>query len=108
MGIGGGGGGGGGTQADKPKINDATAAYRIEYFIAQPPSVLSKMGLSLPAFNVWLWRPSINERQAADLLNIKVPTLRRWRWAGKGPHVVAPERVSSGPITPSARLALTS
>jgi predicted DNA-binding transcriptional regulator AlpA len=28
----------------------------------------------------------LNERQAADLLNIKVPTLRRWRWAGKGPH----------------------
>jgi hypothetical protein len=28
----------------------------------------------------------LNERQAAGLLNIKVPTLRRWRWAGKGPH----------------------
>jgi predicted DNA-binding transcriptional regulator AlpA len=28
----------------------------------------------------------LNERQAADLLNIKVPTLRRWRWAGKGPR----------------------
>jgi hypothetical protein len=27
----------------------------------------------------------LNETQAADLLNIKVPTLRRWRWAGKGP-----------------------
>jgi hypothetical protein len=27
----------------------------------------------------------LNERQAADLLNMKVPTLRRWRWAGKGP-----------------------
>jgi hypothetical protein len=28
----------------------------------------------------------LNERQAAHLLNVKVPTLRRWRWAGKGPH----------------------
>jgi predicted DNA-binding transcriptional regulator AlpA len=28
----------------------------------------------------------LNERQAADLLNIRVPTLRRWRWAGKGPR----------------------
>lgn len=28
----------------------------------------------------------LNETQTADLLNIKVPTLRRWRWAGKGPH----------------------
>jgi Helix-turn-helix domain len=28
----------------------------------------------------------LNETQAADLLNIKVPTLRRWRWAGKGPR----------------------
>ena len=28
----------------------------------------------------------LNESQAADLLNIKVPTLRRWRWAGKGPR----------------------
>ena len=27
----------------------------------------------------------LNERQAADLLNVKVATLRRWRWAGKGP-----------------------
>jgi len=27
----------------------------------------------------------LNERQAADLLNMKVTTLRRWRWAGKGP-----------------------
>jgi hypothetical protein len=27
----------------------------------------------------------LNEKQAADLLNLKVPTLRRWRWAGKGP-----------------------
>jgi len=27
----------------------------------------------------------LNEQQAADLLNLKVPTLRRWRWAGKGP-----------------------
>ena len=27
----------------------------------------------------------LNERQAADQLNIKVATLRRWRWAGKGP-----------------------
>lgn len=27
----------------------------------------------------------LNERQAAKILNLKVPTLRRWRWAGKGP-----------------------
>jgi hypothetical protein len=27
----------------------------------------------------------LNERQAAEILNLKVPTLRRWRWAGKGP-----------------------
>jgi predicted site-specific integrase-resolvase len=27
----------------------------------------------------------LTERQAADLLNVKVATLRRWRWAGKGP-----------------------
>jgi predicted DNA-binding transcriptional regulator AlpA len=27
----------------------------------------------------------LNERQAAQLLNIKVATLRRWRRAGKGP-----------------------
>jgi Helix-turn-helix domain len=27
----------------------------------------------------------LNERQAADLLNVRVATLRRWRWAGKGP-----------------------
>jgi hypothetical protein len=27
----------------------------------------------------------LNENQTAELLNIKVPTLRRWRWAGKGP-----------------------
>jgi hypothetical protein len=26
-----------------------------------------------------------NERQAADFLNLKVTTLRRWRWLGKGP-----------------------
>jgi hypothetical protein len=27
----------------------------------------------------------LNERQASELLNVKVATLRRWRWAGKGP-----------------------
>jgi Helix-turn-helix domain len=27
----------------------------------------------------------LNERQAAELLNVRVATLRRWRWAGKGP-----------------------
>ena len=27
----------------------------------------------------------LNEGQAAELLNIRVATLRRWRWAGKGP-----------------------
>ncbi len=28
----------------------------------------------------------LNEREAADLLAIKPTTLRRWRWAGKGPR----------------------
>jgi hypothetical protein len=27
----------------------------------------------------------LNEHQAAELLNVQVATLRRWRWAGKGP-----------------------
>ena len=27
----------------------------------------------------------LNEFEAADLLNIKPATLRRWRWSGKGP-----------------------
>ncbi len=27
-----------------------------------------------------------NEKDAAAILCVKVPTLRRWRWAGKGPR----------------------
>lgn len=27
----------------------------------------------------------LNEHQAAEILNIKATTLRRWRWEGKGP-----------------------
>ncbi len=27
----------------------------------------------------------LNEKEVADTLNVKVATLRRWRWAGKGP-----------------------
>jgi len=28
----------------------------------------------------------LNEREAAALLNLAVPTLRRWRWSGDGPR----------------------
>lgn len=28
----------------------------------------------------------IKEREAAHILNLKVSTLRRWRWAGRGPR----------------------
>ncbi len=35
-------------------------------------------------------KPAINrllrEKEAAEILNVKVTTLRRWRWAGKGPR----------------------
>ncbi len=27
----------------------------------------------------------VNEHEAADILGLKVSTLRRWRWAGRGP-----------------------
>ncbi len=30
----------------------------------------------------------LNEREAADFLNVSVLTLRRWRWAGKPPAFV--------------------
>ncbi len=30
----------------------------------------------------------LNEHQAAYALGLKVATLRRWRWAGKGPNFV--------------------
>ena len=30
--------------------------------------------------------PLLREQEAADILNFKVATLRRWRWAGKGPR----------------------
>ena len=32
--------------------------------------------------------PLMNEREVAQLLAIQVPTLRRWRWAGQGPHFI--------------------
>lgn len=28
----------------------------------------------------------LNEHQAAEILNIKATTLRRWRWEGRGPQ----------------------
>jgi len=28
----------------------------------------------------------LNENEVAGTLNVKVATLRRWRWAGKGPR----------------------
>lgn len=28
----------------------------------------------------------LNEHEAAALLNLAVPTLRRWRWSGHGPR----------------------
>ncbi len=34
--------------------------------------------ISLPAL--------VNEAEAAHLLSLSVKTLRRWRWAGKGPR----------------------
>ncbi len=30
----------------------------------------------------------VNETEAASILKLKVTTLRRWRWAGKGPRFV--------------------
>lgn len=30
----------------------------------------------------------VNEHEAARLLGLSVKTLRRWRWAGKGPNFV--------------------
>jgi predicted site-specific integrase-resolvase len=27
----------------------------------------------------------LKEKEAANILNVEVTTLRRWRWAGKGP-----------------------
>ena len=30
--------------------------------------------------------PLLREQEVADILNFKVATLRRWRWAGKGPR----------------------
>jgi predicted site-specific integrase-resolvase len=27
----------------------------------------------------------LDEKEAADSLGLKPPTMRRWRWAGKGP-----------------------
>jgi hypothetical protein len=50
----------------------ATQAYSAHVGGFEAPAVSRGTGL-------------LNETQAADLLNIKVPTLRRWRWAGKGP-----------------------
>jgi hypothetical protein len=30
-------------------------------------------------------QPLLNENEAAHMLGLKTTTLRRWRWAGKGP-----------------------
>ena len=31
-------------------------------------------------------QPLLKEQEAANLLNLKVATLRRWRWEGRGPR----------------------
>ena len=33
-------------------------------------------------------QPLVDEIKAAQLLDLSVKTLRRWRWAGKGPRFV--------------------
>ena len=56
----------------------------------------------------------LNERQAADLLNVRVATLRRWRWAGKGPAFLKiggavrydPSELTGTSVLPAARLRL--
>jgi predicted DNA-binding transcriptional regulator AlpA len=30
----------------------------------------------------------VDEKKAAEVLGLKVPTLRRWRWAGQGPQFI--------------------
>jgi hypothetical protein len=35
-----------------------------------------------------VFRTLVDETRAALLLDLKVKTLRRWRWAGKGPRFV--------------------
>ncbi|MEE8263122.1 MAG: helix-turn-helix domain-containing protein [Gammaproteobacteria bacterium] len=35
-----------------------------------------------------LQTPVLKEDDAAAILNIEVATLRRWRWAGKGPRFI--------------------
>ena len=32
--------------------------------------------------------PLLTEQEVSRLLNIKVATLRRWRWAGRGPRYI--------------------
>jgi predicted DNA-binding transcriptional regulator AlpA len=32
--------------------------------------------------------PLLNEHETAALLNVAVPTLRRWRWSGHGPRFI--------------------
>jgi predicted DNA-binding transcriptional regulator AlpA len=34
------------------------------------------------------WDRLLNEHEVSALLNIAVPTLRRWRWVGCGPRFV--------------------
>ena len=36
--------------------------------------------------NAVAFSPLLREQEAASVLNVKVTTLRRWRWAGKGPR----------------------
>ena len=33
-------------------------------------------------------RPLLKEGEAAKLLNVEIATLRRWRWAGRGPWFI--------------------
>ena len=30
----------------------------------------------------------LNEHEVAEILNVSAPTLRKWRWEGKGPQFV--------------------
>ena len=37
---------------------------------------------------ILLTRTMLREQEVADFLNLKVATLRRWRWSGDGPPFV--------------------
>ena len=38
------------------------------------------------AEDIKLQQPLLKEHEAAERLSLEVATLRRWRWAGKGPR----------------------